>query len=231
MLRVAEEFGVRVATLQHILEGYKVADEIAKHGAGASTFSDWWAYKVEVYDAIPYNGALMRERGVVVSFNSDSDELARRLNCGGGEGGQVRRRAAGRRARLRDDQPGETARHREARRLARARARTRDFVIWSGDPLSAESVALETWIEGKKYFDRAADLARRPALDQEKADLIEKAKKVLDADKKSKPGAGTEKPAERRSRPRARCGSQIAPTPIPHLGPTPTPAPERKRAA
>ena len=63
-----------------MLEGYKVADEMARHGAGGSTFSDWWAYKVEVYDAIPYNGALMRERGVVVSFNSDSDELARRLN-------------------------------------------------------------------------------------------------------------------------------------------------------
>ena len=77
---MAEEFGVKVATFQHVLEGYKVADEMARHGAGGSTFSDWWAYKLEVYDAIPYNGALMRERGVLVSFNSDSDELARRLN-------------------------------------------------------------------------------------------------------------------------------------------------------
>ena len=80
MLRSAEEFGVRVGTLQHVLEGYKVADEIARHGAGASGFSDWWAYKFEVYDAIPYAFPLMRERGVVVSYNSDSDELARRLN-------------------------------------------------------------------------------------------------------------------------------------------------------
>ena len=80
LLRVAEEFGFRIATLQHVLEGYKVADEIAEHGAGASTFSDWWAYKVEAYDAIPYNAALMTERGVLVSINSDSAEEHRHLN-------------------------------------------------------------------------------------------------------------------------------------------------------
>ena len=67
-------------TLQHVLEGYKVADEIAAHGAGASTFSDWWAYKVEAYDAVPHNAALMTERGVVVSINSDSGEEIRHLN-------------------------------------------------------------------------------------------------------------------------------------------------------
>ena len=80
LLRVAEEFDFRIATLQHVLEGYKVADEIAEHGAGASTFSDWWAYKVEAYDAIPHNAALMAERGVLVSINSDSAEEARHLN-------------------------------------------------------------------------------------------------------------------------------------------------------
>src|SRR5258707_11937846 len=74
-----DDFGVKIASFQHVLEGYKVADEIAKHGAGASSFADWWAYKFEVYDAIPYNGSLMRDRGVVVSFNSDSSDLARRL--------------------------------------------------------------------------------------------------------------------------------------------------------
>ena len=79
-LRTMESFGVRVASLQHVLEGYKAVDEIAKHGAGASTFSDWWAYKFEVYDAIPYAGAMMHKRGCVVSFNSDSPDHARRLN-------------------------------------------------------------------------------------------------------------------------------------------------------
>lgn len=80
LLRVAEEFDFRIATLQHVLEGYKVAKEIAEHGAGASTFSDWWAYKMEAYDAIPYNAALMTEKGVLVSLNSDSAEEARHLN-------------------------------------------------------------------------------------------------------------------------------------------------------
>ncbi len=80
LLRLADDFGFKIATLQHVLEGYKVADEIAAHGAGASTFSDWWGYKVEAEDAIPYNAALMVRRGVLVSINSDSAEHARRLN-------------------------------------------------------------------------------------------------------------------------------------------------------
>ncbi len=80
LLRTCESFGIQIATLQHILEGYKLADVMAKHGVGGSSFSDWWAYKFEVLDAIPYNGALMHNAGVVVSFNSDDAELARRLN-------------------------------------------------------------------------------------------------------------------------------------------------------
>ncbi len=74
LLRLAEELGFRVATLQHVLEGYKVANEIAAHGAGASTFSDWWGYKVEASGATPWNAALMTRKGVLVSINSDSAE-------------------------------------------------------------------------------------------------------------------------------------------------------------
>ena len=80
LLRVAKEFGFKIRTLQHVLEGYKVADEIAAAGTGASTFSDWWAYKAEAYDAIPYNAAIMVRKGVLVSINSDSAELMRHLN-------------------------------------------------------------------------------------------------------------------------------------------------------
>jgi imidazolonepropionase-like amidohydrolase len=79
LMRVAEDFGFRINTFQHILEGYKVADELAEHGAMASTFADMWAYKVEAYDAIPHNMAIMSSRGVVVSVNSDSGERIRRL--------------------------------------------------------------------------------------------------------------------------------------------------------
>jgi N-acetylglucosamine-6-phosphate deacetylase len=182
MIRTAEEFGVKIATFQHTLEGYKVADEIAKHGAGASIFSDWWAYKFEVYDAIPYAGPLLHERGVLTSYNSDSDELARRLNAEAGKAvkyGGVKPAEAlafvtsnpakqlGIFDRTGSLEPGKDA----------------DFVVWSGDPLSSTTIALETWIEGKKYFDRAADLARRAALDRERADLVAKAKKIVERGK------------------------------------------------
>ena len=112
LLRTAEDFGFRIATLQHVLEGYRVADEIAEHGAGASTFSDWWAYKVEAYEAIPHNAALMTDRGVVVSINSDSGEEMRHLNLEAAKtikwGWQHPRRSdtAG------DPQPGDPAPHR-----------------------------------------------------------------------------------------------------------------------
>ena len=79
LMRIAETFGFRIGTLQHVLEGYKVAQEIADHGAGPSTFSDWWAYKQEAYDAIPQNAALMDEAGAVTTINSDSGELIRHL--------------------------------------------------------------------------------------------------------------------------------------------------------
>jgi imidazolonepropionase-like amidohydrolase len=192
MLRSAEEFGVKVGTLQHVLEGYKVADEIARHGAGASGFSDWWAYKFEVYDAIPYAFPLMRERGVVVSYNSDSDELARRLNFEASKAVKY--------GRLEPADALAFVTSNPAKQLGIADrvgslevGKDGDFVIWSGDPLSTSSMALETWIEGKKYFDRAADLAARPALDAEREALVAKAKAKLDEGKP--PSAKGEKPA------------------------------------
>ena len=85
MIRMADEFGFKIRTFQHVLEGYKVAKEMAAHGAGGSTFSDWWAYKVEAYDAIPYNAAIMHKKGVLVSLNSDDAELMRHLNTEAGK--------------------------------------------------------------------------------------------------------------------------------------------------
>jgi imidazolonepropionase-like amidohydrolase len=239
MLRVAEEFGVRIATLQHILEGYKVADEIAAHGAGASSFSDWWAYKFEVYDAIPHNGALMRERGVLVSFNSDSDELARRLN---GEAAKA--------VRYGGVPPADALAFvtiNPARQLGIDKrvgsleaGKDADFVVWSGDPLSTESIALETWIEGKKYFDRDADLSRRSALARERAELEGRAKRMLESEKTPPASAGENEKAaltptlSQGEREKSPMRVEVAPTPIPHLappGPTPTFPPQRRSAA
>jgi imidazolonepropionase-like amidohydrolase len=176
-LRVMEEFGVKVATLQHVLEGYKVADEIAKHGAGASTFSDWFNFKFEVIDAIPHNGSLMRERGVLVSFNSDSTDLSRRLNTEAAKavkyGGASEIEAfnfvtinPARQLRI-DQRVGSLEVGKDA-----------DFVLWSRSPLDSATVCLETWIDGKKYFDRAAIPARTAALEKERADLLAKAKQA-----------------------------------------------------
>jgi imidazolonepropionase-like amidohydrolase len=176
-LRVMESFGVRVATLQHILEGYKVADEIAKHGAGASAFSDWWAYKLEVYDAIPHAGSIMRERGVVVSFNSDSSDHARRLNFEAAKavkyGGTPEAEALkfvtinpaiqlGINKQVGSLEPGKDG----------------DFAVWSGNPLDTASVCQETWIDGKQYFQIDAAHRRAAARQAGRLALIEKAKKL-----------------------------------------------------
>ncbi|MGH7724499.1 MAG: amidohydrolase family protein [Candidatus Eiseniibacteriota bacterium] len=173
-MRVCDDFKVPSGTFQHILEGYKVADEMAKRKWGASSFSDWWAYKFEVQDAIPYNGALMRQAGVVVSFNSDSDELARRLNTEAGKAvkyGGVPEAEALKFVTLNpatqlkvQDRVGSIETGKDA-----------DLVVWSGPPLSTLSRCEQTWIEGRKYFDRADDLARREVEGRMRATLIQKA--------------------------------------------------------
>ncbi|HTI73036.1 MAG TPA: amidohydrolase family protein, partial [Candidatus Limnocylindria bacterium] len=152
-LRTMESFGVKVGTLQHILEGYKVADEIAKHGAGASTFADWWAYKYEVIDSIAYGASLMRERGVVVSINSDSSDHARRLNFEAAKSVKYGNTSEEEAMKFVTLNPAKQL-HIDTWVGSLEVGKDADFVIWSGDPLDSRSVCLETWIEGKKYFDR-----------------------------------------------------------------------------
>ena len=183
LIETAKRFGFRVATFQHVLEGYKVADEIAAHGAGASTFSDWWAYKYEVIDAIPWNGTLMTRRGVNVSFNSDSDELARRLNL---EAAKAVRYGG-----LSETDALAMVTINPARQLGVAdrvgsleAGKDADFVIWSGDPLSTYSVCEQTWVDGRKYFDRVADLERRKQTAAERDALLAKLDEKKKEDKK-----------------------------------------------
>lgn len=186
LLRLAEENGFKIQTLTHILEGYKLADEIAAHGAGASTFADWWAYKFEVYDAIPGNACLMQDKGVLTSINSDSNDLQRRLNqeaaksvyyCGMSEEDALKLVTLNPAIQLKiDDKVGSITRGKQA-----------DFVIWDNHPLSVYAKAEQTWIAGAKYFDRARDLELRKAVEAEKRALVQK---VLTADKKDKKGTG-----------------------------------------
>ncbi len=173
-LDVLEEFGVQIGTLQHILEGYKVADRMARHGAMGSSFSDWWAYKFEVLDAIPYNGALMHDRGVVVSFNSDDRELARHLNTEAAKatkyGGVPEIEALkfvtlNPAKQLRIDQYVGSLR----------KGKHADLVVWSGRPLSTLTRCEQTWVDGRCYFDLRNDQELQVRDQALRARLIQKA--------------------------------------------------------
>ena len=182
-MRTMEKFGVRVGTLQHVLEGYKVADEIAAHGAGGSCFADWWAYKYEVIDAIPYAGSLMHERGVVVSFNSDSSDLARRLNLEAAKAVKYGNTKETEALNFVTINPAKQLRvdHRVGSLEA---GKDGDFAIWSEHPLSTRTVCLETWIEGKRYFERGEALQLAEARATEREKLLTKAKGEAKKDKK-----------------------------------------------
>lgn len=194
-LRTMEHFGVKVGILQHVLEGYKVADEIAKHGAGASCFSDWWAYKYEVIDAIPHAGSLMAARGALVSFNSDSSDLARRMYLEAAKAvkyGGTREEDAlkfvtinpARQLRI-DKQVGSLEKGKDA-----------DFVIWSRSPLDSGTVCEQTWIEGNQYFDIARAADRTTTMETERQALITKAKQLADHKPDDGGGGGGSKAAE-----------------------------------
>ncbi len=175
LLRVADEFGFKIRTLQHVLEGYKVAKEIAAHGAGASTFSDWWAYKIEAFDAIPYNAAVMMRKGVLVSLNSDDAELMRHLNT---EAAKTLKYGG-----LSEDEALSLITINPARQLmidnrvgSIEAGKDADLVIYDKHPLSNYAKVQKVFIDGSLYFDRDKDLEDRPKLDAQKKGLIEKQK-------------------------------------------------------
>ncbi len=171
---LSQELGFTVATFQHVLEGYKVADAMAGIGAGGSTFADWWAYKMEVIDAIPYNGALMQSAGVVTSFNSDSDELARRLNADAAKAVKYGGMSETDALKLVTINPAKQLRI-DARAGSLEVGKDADFVIWSGNPLSTFSRAEQTWIDGRRYFDLESDRKLREDAGKDRARLLAKA--------------------------------------------------------
>ena len=171
LIRLADEMGFKIATFQHVLEGYKVANEIAAHGAGASTFATMWGYKIEAIDAIPHNAALMTRRGIVVSINSDSPEFARRLNTeaaksvkwGGLSDDEVLALVTinpARQLRI-DDRVGSLELGKDA-----------DVVIWTHHPLSNYAIVERTYIDGQLYYDRQGETQRLTLLREEKSQLV-----------------------------------------------------------
>ena len=172
LMKVAEQFGVTINTFTHILEGYKVADIMAEHGVGGSTFSDWWAYKFEVNDAIPYNGAIMHNQGVTVAFNSDDSEMSRRLNQEAAKAvkyGGMSEQEAWKFVTLNpakllhiDDEVGSVKVGKSA-----------DLVLWNQHPMSIYAVAEKTMIEGVFYYDLERATAQVAVIQQERNKLIQ----------------------------------------------------------
>ena len=188
LMHVGDSLGFTVNTFTHILEGYKVADKMAKHGAGGSSFSDWWAYKYEVKDAIPYNGAVLWSQGVTTAFNSDDAEMARRLNQEAAKAvkyGNVPEAEALKFVTLNpakllhlDDQTGSLKAGKDA-----------DLVVWSDHPLSIYAKAEATFVDGRRLFDAEEDKRLRAFITAERARLIQK---MLDNG-----GGGGKKPTEK----------------------------------
>jgi imidazolonepropionase-like amidohydrolase len=173
-LRLTQEFKIKAGTLQHILEGYKVADEIAKGGVGASSFADWWGYKFEVYDAIPDNAAMMQAQGVLTSVNSDSNDLARRLNTEAAKSTKYGALSPDDALKLVTINPARQLRV-DAKTGSLEPGKDADFVLWNGHPLSSYTRVNQTWIDGRKYFDRDDDADARKAMMTQREALLQKA--------------------------------------------------------
>jgi hypothetical protein len=172
-MRVAEQMGYKVNTFTHILEGYKVADKMKAHGSHASTFSDWWNYKMEVQDAIPYNAAIMHKIGLNVAINSDDAEMARRLNHEAAKsikyGGMSEEDAL----KMVTLNPAKML-HIADRVGSLKVGKDADVVLWSDNPLSIYSKALYTIVDGTLYFDRAKDEEMRKQITAERNRIIRK---------------------------------------------------------
>ncbi|MBL7925252.1 MAG: amidohydrolase family protein [Bacteroidia bacterium] len=173
LMHVADSFGFRVNTFTHILEGYKVADKMKKHGAGGSSFSDWWAYKYEVIEAIPYNGAIMHQCGIVTAFNSDDAEMARRLNQEAAKAvkyGNVSEEEALKFVTL---NPAKLL-HVDQSTGSIKPGKDADLVLWNGPPLSVYSRPLMTFVDGIRYYDSKRDEQMRQENERERQRLIRK---------------------------------------------------------
>lgn len=187
LMHVADSMGFKINTFTHILEGYKVADKMKTHGAGASTFSDWWAYKMEVQDAIPYNASLLAQMGITTAINSDDAEMGRRLNQEAAKsikyGGTSEEEAL----KMVTLNPAKLL-HIDKRVGSIKVGKDADLVLWSDNPLSVYAKVEKTIIDGLIYYDIDEDLKLREDIQKERARIFQK---MID-DKKGE--AATQKP-------------------------------------
>ncbi len=172
LIRLMEEFDVRIRSFQHVVEGYKIAEALSEHGAGAAVWSDWWAFKVEAYDGTIYNARLLNDNGVLTVIHSDNTVIATRMNWEAGKtvGTGVSETDALNFVTLNpakmlgiDHRVGSLEAGKDA-----------DFVIWNTNPLSPFSVAEQTWVDGRKYFDRELDARLQLEMQSRHAALIQK---------------------------------------------------------
>ncbi|WP_341902709.1 amidohydrolase family protein [Fluviicola taffensis] len=199
LMHVADSFGFKVNTFTHILEGYKLADKMKEHGVGASTFSDWWAYKFEVMDAIPQNASLMTDMGLIVAINSDDAEMGRRLNqeaaktikYGGATEDQAWKMVTLNPAKLLhlDDRMGTVQVGKDA-----------DLVLWTNNPLSVTAKPLYTLVDGEILFDSQKDFQIQQEIAAERARIIAK---MTEEGKKGEPT----KPFNRKRRGHFHCNT------------------------
>lgn len=184
LIKVADSLGFKINTFTHILEGYKVADKMKAHGIAASTFSDWWAYKIEVAEAIPYNGKIMHNVGITTAFNSDDAEMARRLNQEAGKAvlyGGVPEEEAFKFVTL---NPAKML-HIDNKVGSLKAGKDADVVIWSDHPLSIYAKVEKTFVDGIEYWDMERDAQIRTEQRAERARLIQKMKDSKDKGSKT----------------------------------------------
>ena len=187
LMHIGDSMGFKINTFTHILEGYKVADKMKAHGVGSSTFADWWTYKFEVNDAIPYNAAMLNQMGIITAINSDDAEMGRRLNQEAAKTvkyGNVSEEDALKMVTLNaakllhlDNKMGSIKAGKDA-----------DLVLWSDHPLSIYAKAEKTFVDGICYFDREQDLILRDEIRRERSRIIQKMIKA------KKEGEETQKP-------------------------------------
>ncbi len=186
LIRVAEDFGVTIRSFQHTVEGFKVAEVLQEHGAGAAVWSDWWAFKVEAYDATTYNARLLHDQGVLTVIHSDNTQLATRMNW---EAAKVVQTGVYEEDALSmitinaakmlgiDHRVGSLEAGKDA-----------DFVIWKQHPLATDTRAEQTWVDGRKYFDIEDDVRMREEVREQRAQLIQSALAALDAGEQPRRG-------------------------------------------